>query len=154
MGGYGSGPHGVTKYRNGCRCAICRAASASAKRERRAARPDKPRASHQAKPKTGNVVALPGSAQPTTSLTPREMGPVERETRREVELAPRSDVRPSIAAQAIALARSIDDPSMAAVVATNSRQLQALLKELQTGKKKSSGRLQVVSQMAGRKRAQ
>lgn len=95
---------------------------------------------------------MPGATELPTAPAALAMGPNEIATRRECELAPKALDRPSIVAQAITLAQRLDDPAMAAVAATNSRQLQALLKELQAGRKKSAGRLAVVSQMAGRGR--
>ena len=78
------------------------------------------------------------------------MGLNERLTREECEMAPRAKDRPSIVAQAITLAQRLDDPDHAAATATNSRQLQALLKELQGPRKKMGTKLALVSQMAGR----
>lgn len=98
-------------------------------------------------------MSLPGSRQPTTPPLPGVIGEVERQTREELELTPKAKERPSIAAQAIVLAQRLDDPAFAAVAATNSRQLQALLKELQGPKRKSGGRLHVVEAMSRRKAA-
>lgn len=157
-------PHGTrTRYRSGCDagpggrpCAPCREAEAAAKRRSRARRPDAPRASHAAKPNATatatNVVSLPTTHRPDAPT--QEMGPNEIATRAEIEIAPRAKDRPSLAAQAITLARTLDRPDMAAASAQLSRQLQAVLRELQPGKKKSGGRLATVSAMAGRRVAQ
>lgn len=144
----------IAAYKRGSRDAGCRAANAAARRRQRSAKPDAPRSSHAAKPKPDaptNVVALPTHHKLDASP---DMGPNERATREECELAPKAKDRPSIVAQAITIAQRLDDPAMAAVAATNSRQLQALLKELQGPKKKLGGRMATVSAMAGRRVAQ
>jgi hypothetical protein len=68
-------------------------------------------------------------------------------------MMPRAADRPSVVAQAIAVSQRIDDPDHAAAVATNSRQLQALMKELQGPRRKMASHLATVTAMS-RRRAQ
>lgn len=157
--------HGTTtKYREGCKtgiggrpCAKCRAAVAEQRRRQRAAKADKPRANHQAKPLTtpsSNVVSMPTRPSPPAEPPAPEPGPTVLAVRAELAMLPKAQQRPGIAAMCEAIAWCIDDDDMKAVRATNSRQLQSLLHELQGPRKKSGGRLATVSAMAGRRRAQ
>jgi hypothetical protein len=78
--------------------------------------------------------------------------------RDELACLPKAQERLSVAAQAISIARAMDNPEMQAGLATLSRQLQSLMTELQAQRKKSRGRLHVVSKMSApqqdRRRAQ
>lgn len=68
---------------------------------------------------------------------------------------PQVKERQGLAADAIALAQVMDDPTQVNARATNSRQKQALLKELREGRKrKLAPRLAQVQAMSRRARAQ
>lgn len=135
------GRHGIAAYNRGCRCDVCRAASAAARRRQRAAKPDAPKGSP-------NVVALPNTGQPV-----HQPGPNELAVLAEVELLPRSAERPAIVQAALTVARRLDDEAHAAMTARNAHELRDLLDQLKGPKRKSAGRLQIVSAMAGRKAA-
>jgi hypothetical protein len=82
--------HGTSKYRDGCRCQVCRAAMAEAKRRSRARRPDA-----VGKP---NVVGLPSNPQPVEA---NGMGDNERGVRAQCANSKLGDDKPGIVSQAI-----------------------------------------------------
>jgi hypothetical protein len=103
--------------------------------------------------KRANVVALPSKpATPEIPSAAPEIGPNEAGVIAECALMPRAADRPSVVAQAITIARRLDDPAHDAATATNSRQLQALMKELQAPVKKMRTHLATVSAMSNRGR--
>jgi hypothetical protein len=143
---HGMAEHGTTTmYRNGCKCAECRAANAAAARKMRARNST---ARHRrARPK---VVALPTNTEMPDAVI--GMGPVERAVHDECDSLTRAADRPGILAMAYALGRRCDDPAHAAALATNTKQLQSLLAELQQSKKKiAPKRLAVVQAMTARR---
>ncbi|WP_231986597.1 hypothetical protein, partial [Mycobacterium sp. 852002-40037_SCH5390672] len=159
MGNELSGPHGAAKYAKGCRCQICCAAvdrtdeqrkaeATAAKRNQRARRLDKPRASHAAK--GSNVIALPGAQQLPPPASP---GLNELAMLAELELIPQAAEHPFIVQQLKDFARAMDNPQLDMGWRDRfSRQCQGLLKDLRSvRKKKSGGRLATVSAMAGRR---
>ena len=81
------------------------------------------------------------------------MGEVERATRDQCAASSTAAEKAGIVAAAIALSKLIDDPDYAAQLGQNVTRLEKLLATLGKPKKKSGGRLSVVSQMAGRRNA-
>jgi hypothetical protein len=138
----------TTRYRDGCRCVKCKAANSAAARRVRA-RNSTVRA-RRSKSKIASVVAMP--TNPQSPGMGSEMGRCERAVRDECDTLERAVDRPSVVAAAIVLAQRLDDPSHAAMSATNSRQLQSLMSELQVPKKKlAPKRLAAVQQMVARR---
>lgn len=136
-------------YRGGCRCARCRSAHAAKARQDRARNPVI--RTRRTRPK---VVALPTNTEMPDAVTVIGMGAVERGVRDECDSLDRAVDRPSVVAQAIRLAQRMDDPAHAAMCATNSRQLQSLMAELQQPKKKLASRgsrLALVQNMTARR---
>jgi hypothetical protein len=128
--------HGDGGYRGGCRCVKCKAAHAAKARQDRAR--DPVARTRRSKPKIASVVALP--ANPEMPDAPTKTGRNEQAVREEVDMLERAVDRPSVVAAAITLAQRLDDPAHAAMSATNSRQLQSLMSELQAPRKKLASR--------------
>lgn len=132
--------HGTsTEYRNGCRCAVCKAGNTQRQRDYQARR---------STPASPNVVEMPGVSRATP-----EIGFNEAAVIAQCENAPKAGDLPSIVAQARTLARILDDPSLMTYHATTSRQLQSLLATLQGPPKKSRGRLAAVQAMTANRNA-
>lgn len=96
---------------------------------------------------------MPSKLQPVEAAAPA-MGPVETGVREQVAASKRAADLPAIVAAAIKLAQLIDDDDFAGQAAGNLIKLQKLLAELQSPKRKSGGRLAVVSAMSRRVVAQ
>jgi hypothetical protein len=79
------------------------------------------------------------------------MGENEAGVREQVRYSRLAEQRPGTVAQAITLAKILDDPQMKPMHPQTSRQLHTLLTSLDGPKKKSGGRLAMVSAMSGRK---
>lgn len=132
---------GATRYRDGCRCDLCRRGNAERQRTRRA-RDVNAHARVAANPT--NVVEI--KSKPTDPQ-PKTMGANEIAWLEQVELSGRAEQLPVIVSQGATLSRILDNPEMAPMHATVSRQLDALYARLQGPKKKSGGRLASISAM-------
>lgn len=147
--------HGVSAYAHGlCRCSVCRAASTAAKARQRANRAAKPRTPLSeslrpaSKPATPKVVALPS----ITRQVEASMGENEAGVRQQCANSRLSGDRPGTVAQCITLSKILDNPDLAAMWPTTSRQLQSLLATLDGPRKKmKASHLSTISAMAGRK---
>jgi hypothetical protein len=142
--------HNASSYAHGCRCSVCRAAGTAAKRKQRANKARVHQLSESLrpapKPVAPKVVELPTSQQQVDT-----MGLNEQAVREECELSKSADTRQSVVAQAISLARILDDDRLMSMWPMTSKQLQGLMKELQGTKRKINRNLVVVSKMAGRR---
>ena len=154
------GPHGhPVGFRRDCaECAAvsqARRATPEAKRQRADAR-QRQQATRAGRllglaanePDGGTIVALPTRAAAAPTIGENEQAVIAQ-----CEMSKQAEVKPGIVTQARTLARILDAPELMTIWPRTSSQLQALLKELDGPRKKSSGRLIQVSAMAGRKAA-
>jgi hypothetical protein len=139
MASHGSS-HGLTRYRDGCRCNVCRAAKAEASRRTRAKDPN-------ARAKLSTVTPIGSTAAPSPAATPAGPGANELAWLEQCDLSSAAEKNPSIVAQGRSLASLLDDTSMRAIWPTTSRQLAALRKELAGPRRKSKSRISFISAM-------
>ena len=148
--------HGASAYAHGkCRCSVCRAEATAARQRQRAKRAKVHTVSESIRPApkpaeaAPNVVALPTSSQRVEAI-----GINEQSVRAECEQSKDADTRQSVVSQAISLARILDNDDLMSMWPTTSRQLQGLMKELQSPRKKlKASHLGTISQMSGRRQA-
>jgi hypothetical protein len=127
----------------GCRCAVCKAASAAARSHQRATQKTQP------KPKS-NVVALPSKPQPVEATVGRnEAGVIAQCANSKL-----TETHPTAVEQCRTLARILDIQDLQNMHPATSRQLDCLLKSLDSPKRKMKSHLATVSAMAGRRQAQ
>lgn len=150
-----NGKHGITQYRNGCRCAVCTESARRAKQRQRAAKakphmlPESLRPAPAPAESAPNVVAMPKATSPVEAAA---MGDNEAGVRAQCAASRLAADRPGTVAQCITLSKILDNAELAAMWPTTSRQLQSLLATLDGPRKKTHGsQLAVVSKMAGRR---
>jgi hypothetical protein len=146
--------HGTTtEYRNGCRCQPCRNAEAAKKRRQRAS-------ALTGGATDGAVVRLVLStgqpARKTKAVSKpkaKVVGPNEQAVLDQCAASPLAADQPATVAQAVSLAKILDDEACKAMWPTTSRQLHALMLALRAPQKKSRGRLARVQAMTRGKAA-
>lgn len=132
--------HGTRqRYAERCRCEPCRAAQAKYMRDYK----DRRLAIGGAK-----LLSLAAVDKPAPQPVSRGPGDNERAVREECAGLSLSDDRPAMVAQAVTLARILDNPKSMAMWPTTSRQLTAILNDLRgNSKKRTRSRLASVQRM-------
>ena len=100
------------------------------------------------------VVALPKSSTPVArdAVVPPVAGENEQAVREQCAKSSKAGDRPGTVAQAVTLARILDNPSMSALWPQTSRQLHVLLTSLDAPRPRSKGRLASVISMTEQNR--
>lgn len=163
--------HGRSGYGRGCGCDVCCQAEHDYQQKRKAqglqprngqsfrAVKDDNEATVTQMPRRLHSVNSTGTEDDSGSMTAaeekdhnRKPGRVERLTAEECEALSIAQERPGTVAQALQLARIMDNPKQIGLWPTTSRQLQSILSELRgSSKKKSKGRLARVQSLTATK---
>jgi hypothetical protein len=160
-------PHGLKGARKPyyCDCQICKDAINEYNRSRRAIRKTQVRQDELAARRDRKIgktrAAIRAKQSESKDSVSNRIGPMEKAIIAECENLPRAVERPTLVAAARNLAKVVDNPKMASIHTSTTKQLMAILADLHgdtakakaTGKRKSGGRLATVGALTKVKRA-